>query len=212
VLPVKEICSLARTKGIVSMVDGAQVAGMMPIDVKAIGCDMYGSSPHKWLMAPKGSGFLFVRDALIDRMWSNTTTSGWDDKKSRAARFQQYGSSNIPIVAGMVASIDFTNQIGAERIEKRGRELADYILQQMMARGAEPWTSADPEMRRAIVTVNVPPVKMPDLEQWMWKTHRIRIRGGAPNKIRLSTPYYLQRAEIDRFLDRFDEYKKTMAA
>jgi selenocysteine lyase/cysteine desulfurase len=209
VLPVKEICALARSKGIVSMVDGAQVAGMMPIDVKAIGCDLYGSSPHKWLMAPKGSGFLYVRDEIIDRIWSNTTTSGWDDKKSRAARFQQYGSSNIPIVAGMIAAIDFTNQIGLERIERRERELANYILEQMMHRGAESWTSPDPEMRRAIVTVNVAPVKMPDFEHWMWKNHRIRIRGGAPSKIRLSTPYYLQQSEIDRFLEKFDEYKKT---
>ncbi len=208
VLPAKEICALARSKGIVSMIDGAQVAGMMPIDVKAIGCDLYGSSPHKWLMAPKGSGFLYVRDEMIDRIWSNTTTAGWDDKASRAARFQQYGSSNVPIVAGMVASIEFTQKIGLERIEKRERELADYLLEQMIKRGAESWTSPDPSMRRAIVTVNVAPVKMPDLEMWLWKNHRIRIRGGAPNKLRLSTPYYLQRADLDRFLDKFDEYKK----
>jgi isopenicillin-N epimerase len=47
-----------------------------------------------------------------------------------------------------------------------------------------------------------------DLENWMWKTHKIRIRGGDPNKLRLSTPYYLQRKEIDRFLEKFDEYKR----
>jgi hypothetical protein len=47
-----------------------------------------------------------------------------------------------------------------------------------------------------------------DLENWMWKTHKIRIRGGDPNKLRLSTPYYLHRKEIDRFLEKFDEYKR----
>jgi isopenicillin-N epimerase len=51
---------------------------------------------------------------------------------------------------------------------------------------------------------------MPDLEYWMWKQHKIRIRGGAPHKIRLSTPYYLQKAEIQRFLEKFDEYKRSV--
>ena len=46
-----------------------------------------------------------------------------------------------------------------------------------------------------------------DLENWMWKTHKIRIRGGDPHKLRLSTPYYLQKKDIDRFLEKFDEYK-----
>ena len=49
---------------------------------------------------------------------------------------------------------------------------------------------------------------MPDLEYALWKQHKIRIRGGAPNKIRLSTPYYLQKADIQRFLDAFDGYKR----
>jgi isopenicillin-N epimerase len=208
VLPVKELCALARSKNIISMVDGAQVSGMMPIDVKAIGCDMYGSSPHKWLMSAKGTGFLYVRNEMIDRLWSNTTSAGWDDKTTRAARFQQYGSANIPVVAGMVAAINMTNEIGLDRIEKRERYLADYLLQQMISRGAESWTSPNPAMRAAIVTVNVPGVKRMDLENWLWKTHKIRIRGGDPSKLRLSTPYYLQKAEIDKFLERFDEFKK----
>ncbi|MBV9671132.1 MAG: aminotransferase class V-fold PLP-dependent enzyme [Acidobacteriales bacterium] len=212
VLPVKQICALARSKNIVSMIDGAQVAGMMPIDVKDIGCDMYGSSPHKWLMSPKGSGFLYVRDEMIDRVWSNTTSAGWDDRKSRAARFQQYGSSNIPIVAGMVASIDFANQIGLDRIERRGRELSDYALNQMKSRGIESWTSPDPRMRCAITTYNLAPIKIGDMERAMWNEHRIRIRGGAPSKLRLSTPYYLQKQDLDTFFARFDEYRKSPAA
>ena len=58
------------------------------------------------------------------------------------------------------------------------------------------------------VAVNVPPVPRMDLENWLWKTHKIRIRGGDPNKLRLSTPYYLQKKDIDRFLEKFDEYKR----
>jgi hypothetical protein len=47
-----------------------------------------------------------------------------------------------------------------------------------------------------------------DLENWLWKTHKIRIRGGEPNKLRISTPYYLQKKDIDRFLAKFDDYKR----
>src|SRR5438874_6044559 len=57
VLPAKELSALARTKGILSAVDGAHVPGMMRLNIRELGCDMYSSSPHKWLMAPKGSGF-----------------------------------------------------------------------------------------------------------------------------------------------------------
>jgi selenocysteine lyase/cysteine desulfurase len=208
VLPVKEISALAKSKGIISMIDGAQVIGMMPLNIREIGCDMYGSSPHKWLMAPKGTGFLYVRDEIIDRLWSNTTTEGWDDKKMRAQRFQQYGSANLPVVAGLVAAIKFHENMGLERIAKRERMLADYMLDQMIKRGAESWTSPDAAMRAAIVTVNVPPVQRMPLEKWLWTTHKIRIRGGDPHKLRLSTPYYIQKAEIDKFLQKFDDFKK----
>lgn len=209
VLPVKEIVALARSKGLVSMIDGAQVVGMMPLNVREIGCDMYSSSPHKWLMAPKGTGFLYVRDEMIDRVWSNTTTEGWDNPKLRAARFQQYGSANLPLVAGMIEAIRITQSIGLNAIEQRGRDLADYLLREMMARGAESWTSPNPAMRCAMVTVNVPPVIRVDLENWLWRERKIRIRGGVPpHKLRLSTPYYLQKRDIDRFLEAFDEFKR----
>jgi selenocysteine lyase/cysteine desulfurase len=211
VLPAKELSALARSKGILSAVDGAHVPGMMPLNVHDIGCDMYSASPHKWLQAPKGSGFLFVRDQVIDQVWSTVTTAGWDDPKIRAERFQRIGSSNVPSLMGMRASLQMANEIGMEKIEKRHRELANYILAQMVQRGAESWTSPDPAMRCAIVTVNVPPVKRMPLENWMWTTQKIRIRGGDPSKLRLSTPYYLQKKDIDRFLAAFDQYKKSLA-
>src|SRR5882672_9787409 len=89
VLPVKELSALARGKGILSAVDGAHVPGMMRLNVGDLGCDFYSASPHKWLQAPKGSGFLYVRDEVIDRVWNTIATEGWDDTKIRAERFQK---------------------------------------------------------------------------------------------------------------------------
>jgi selenocysteine lyase/cysteine desulfurase len=208
VLPAKELSALARSKGILSAIDGAHVPGMMRLNIRDLGCDMYSASPHKWLQAPKGSGFLYVRDEVIDRVWNTIVTEGWDDPKIRAERFQRIGSSNVPSLWGLRASIKLANDIGVERIERRHRMLADYMLEQMKKRGAGSWTSPDPALRCAIVTVNVPPVPRRDLENWLWTTYKIRIRGGDPNKLRLSTPYYLQKKDIDRFLEKFDEYKR----
>ena len=211
VLPAKELCALARSKGIISAVDGAHVPGMMRLNLHQLGCDLYSSSPHKWLQAPKGSGFLYVRDEMIDRLWSTIATEGWDDVKLRAERFQRIGSSNVPALCGLRASIQLANDIGMDRIERRHRQLCDYILAAMVKRGAQSWTSPAPSMRCAIATVNVPPIVRMDLENWLWKEKKIRIRGADPNKLRLSTPYYLSKQDIDRFLDAFDEYKKSKA-
>jgi isopenicillin-N epimerase len=211
VLPAKEICALARSKGILSAVDGAHVPGMMKLDVHDLGCDMYSASPHKWLQATKGTGFLYVRDEVIDRVWNTIATEGWDDTKLRAERFQRIGSSNLPTLCGLRAAIEFANHIGMERIEKRHRQNANYILSEMIRRGVASWTSPDPALRCAISTVNIAPLKMPDAEQWMWKEKKIRIRGGAPSKIRLSTPYFVLRKDTDRFLAAFDEYKSKKA-
>jgi len=211
VLPAKELSALARSKGILSAVDGAHVPGMMSLNLHDIGCDMYAASPHKWLQATKGSGFLYVRDEVIDQLWGTVVTEGWDDKKIRAERFQRIGSSNVPALCGLRASVKMANDIGMERIEARHRQLADYMQAEMTRRGAESWTSPDAALRCAIVTVNVPPLKRAALENWLWKTQKIRIRGGDPSKLRLSTPYYLQKKDIDRYLAAFDEYKKSAA-
>jgi len=212
VLPAKELCALARSKGILSAVDGAHVIGMMKLNVHGLGCDMYSSSPHKWLQAPKGTGFLYVRDEVMDRLWNTIVTAGWDEPKLRAERFQRIGSSNVPALWGLRAAVQLANQIGMDRIEKRHRQMANYILGEMVKRGAESWTSPDAALRCGIASVNVPPIQIAEIENWMWKNKKIRIRGGGPSKIRLSTPYYLLRKDVDRFLAAFDEYKKGKAA
>jgi selenocysteine lyase/cysteine desulfurase len=207
VLPAKELCALARSKGILSVVDGAQVVGMMRLHMHEIGCDVYTSSPHKWLVAPKGTGFLFVRDEVVDRIWSTVVTGGWDTLHT-VERFQHFGTANLPALWGLRASVELANKIGMERIEKRHRQMADYIHAEMIKRGAQTVTSPDPAMRCAIATVNVPPIDRMQLEMWMWKTHKIRIRGSQPSKLRLCTPYYLLRPDIDRFLEKFEAYKR----
>ena len=212
VLPARELCALARSKGILSAVDGAHAPGMMKLNIHDVGCDFYTSSPHKWLQAPKGCGFLFVRDEMIDRLWNTIATEGWDEPKIRAERFQRIGSSNVPVLCGLKASIALADRIGMERIEKRHRQMAGYILKEMLKRGAVSWTSPDPALRCGIATVTVAPQKMPDMENWMWKEKKVRIRGALPHKVRLSTPYYLLPQDVDRYLAAYDEYRAAHPA
>jgi len=71
---------------------------------------------------------------------------------------------------------------------------------------AQSWTSPEPALRCGIATVNVPGIERMDLEHWLWRQRRIRIRGGEPSKLRLSTPYYLLRRDVERYLEGFDAY------
>ncbi|MGH9482391.1 MAG: aminotransferase class V-fold PLP-dependent enzyme [Terriglobales bacterium] len=212
VLPARELCALARDKGLLSAVDGAHVTGMMRLNVHELGCDFYTSSPHKWLQSPKGSGFLYVRSGMEGRLWNTIVSSAWDDPSGGAYRFQQIGTSNVPALWGLRASIEFANRIGMDRIEARHREQNEYIRNAMEQRGATNVTGLDPSLRCAIVSMDVSPIQRMALENWMWSTHKIRIRGGEPSRLRLSTPYYLLRADLDRFLAAFDQYRRTRAA
>ncbi|MFB0872324.1 MULTISPECIES: aminotransferase class V-fold PLP-dependent enzyme [unclassified Sphingobium] len=209
VLPAKEIAALARSKGILSAFDGAHAPGMIKVDLNDMGCDLYTGSMHKWLFATKGTGFLYLRDrSVMDRVWNTIATGGYDDPTRMADRYMQIGSSCIPTLMGLNAAIALANQIGMDRIEARGRSLADYIHGEMMKRGAESWTSPDPYLRGAIATVNIPPVQRMELQDWLWTNHKVRIRGGNPSKLRLATPYFMSKADIDRFLGLYDEYRK----
>jgi isopenicillin-N epimerase len=206
-LPAKELCALARSRGLLSFVDGAQFLGMMRLDVADLGCDAYCASGHKWLQGPKGTGFLYIRNDVLDRIWNTFAGAGWDDPAKRAMRFQQFGTGNMPCLWGLSAAIRFAEQVGVSRIERRQRELADELLQRLLERGVTSWTSPDPACRSAMVTVHVPSVLRRELQAWLWSTHRIRIRGSDPSALRLSTAYYVQPGEINRFLEKFDEYQ-----
>ncbi|MFC3441300.1 aminotransferase class V-fold PLP-dependent enzyme [Sphingobium rhizovicinum] len=209
ILPAKQIAALARSKGIISAFDGAHAPGMIKVDLNDIGCDLYTGSMHKWLFATKGTGFLYLRDkSVMDRVWNTVATGGYDDPTRMADRYMQIGSSCIPTLMGLNAAIDFANAIGMDRIEARNRMLTDYIHAEMTKRGAESWTSPDPALRGAIATVNVPGVQRMELQDWLWTNHKVRIRGGNPSKLRLATPYFLSKADIDRFLSLFDDYRK----
>jgi len=203
VMPVREICTLARERGIFTVLDGAQAVGQIPVDVKAIGCDAYFSSPHKWLLAPAGNGFLYLRRDVASRVWTTLASGEWANDKDPGLRLQQRGTGNLSLLLGLEAAIDFHQRVGPERWTARIKQLGDYLRAGLRRiEGVKIHSSIHPEMSAGITTWRLeghPPYEMVDE---IWKRARIRPRAVSQEwGIRTSTCVYNSEQEIDRLLE-----------
>jgi selenocysteine lyase/cysteine desulfurase len=126
VLPVEKIAEITRRRDIIFVVDGAHPPGMMPVDIRRIGCDFYTASGHKWLLGPRGTGILYVAEPHIKRL--KRFTSAYDENHvpadvgswdADARRLNFVWTNNIHDLLGLGAAIDFHNEIGAERAHAR---------------------------------------------------------------------------------------------
>jgi isopenicillin-N epimerase len=213
VLPAREICAWARQNYLLSFIDGAHVIGQFPINLHDIGCDFYITTPHKWLLSPKGIGVLYIREGASDQLWNTIATGGWDDYKSHAARLMQFGSTSVCILAGLVAAIDFWKTVGPERIERRIRELHAYVKAKMAAQpGAVMISAPGTEFTAGICAVEFPGFDRPKFQQWAYTNHHIRCRGTTANRLRISTHIYNSKADLDRFTGVLADYRKRNTA
>jgi selenocysteine lyase/cysteine desulfurase len=208
VLPVKEICRLARARGILTHVDGAHAIGQVPLDLHDLGCDFYAASPHKWLLAPKGTGVLYIREELLDRLWVNTASADWRNYERKAFRFSNVGTSNLSVMVGFKAALDFYSTIGAERIYGRIHELAqrvrtrlkDYPQLRLVNASADAFYQG---------MVSVEPVKG-DLKRLVEACAARNIRiAGSPQRIRIATHIFSQSTELNAFFDTVDRAQRS---
>ncbi len=201
-LPARELCAIARERGALALVDGAQVVGQAQVDVKALGCDAYVASPHKWMMGPKGTGILYIRRDLQDRFWTTLASYQWDNHADGAFRFMQYGTGSVPVVEGLVAAIRFIDRIGMARIQRWDtmltERLRDGLAKIPAVRVASP---ADPRLASAITTFRVDGVKAKALQDALW-ARQVRVRAQNDERgVRLSAHMYVSPADIDTILD-----------
>ncbi len=118
-MPIREIADLAHANGSLCVVDGAQAAGSMAVDVKALGCDAYASCGHKWLLGPAGTGFLYIsakQRRAIDPIVLQ------DGEKAYSG---STGVRNIPGILGLASSMDYLREIGQETIWKHNMNLRE---------------------------------------------------------------------------------------
>jgi isopenicillin-N epimerase len=211
ILPAKEICALARERGVLSHVDGAHAIGQVPLDLHDIGCDFYGTSPHKWLMAPKGTGVLYIREERLKDLWVNIATANWNNYDMKAYRFSWFGTSNLSVMVGLKAALDFHKEIGSERIYARMHALAKQVRDRVARypRVKIVNASADEFYGGLVSFEPVPPVPVGATTGGLKKiadecaARNIRIAGG-PERIRIATHIFTQPTELNAFYDALD--------
>lgn len=136
VLPVAALAALCREKGVWFHVDGAQAAGMVPVDLKSLGCDSYAASGHKWLGGPRETGLLFIRRDRIEEirpLHLGAYSSGEFDFSGQliytdGVRRHEYGTRDAASVVALAEATRFQREIGPERIAARNAALADALI------------------------------------------------------------------------------------
>ena len=204
ILPAKEICAMAGNHGVLTQVDGAHAIGQIPLDLHDIGCDFYTTSPHKWLMAPKGTGTLFIRESRLKDLWANIATANWNNFDMKAYRFSWFGTSNLSVMVGLKAALDFHQQLGPEIVYARIHELASQVRERLLRFPQLRVVNASSDrFYGGMVTFE------PDALKWkgdlksvleLCAARNIRI-AGAPDHIRIATHIFTQPAELDAFFD-----------
>lgn len=140
ILPIVEIGKIARSHGILYLVDACQSAGHVPIDVREIGCDMLSVTGRKYLRAPRGTGFLYVRKEVQDQLKTlfldghslQSVTEEEYQLRADARRFELY-EKNRALSLGLGEAVDYALSIGVDRIWQRIRYLAGVMRQRLAA-------------------------------------------------------------------------------
>ena len=192
---------MARAHGILSLVDGAQAVGMFPIDLHDLGCDAYSASLHKWLLAPVGTGVLYVRESARPRIRSAYA----HDATLEAPAYAPPGTSDLPVRAGIGAALDIAETVRLDNVERRTRYLSDYLKNRLSAvaqitllSGSTPATSCPGstifEMEGVDALAAVP------LIAERASIHIDEHQRDGHNAIRISTHVYNTTDEIDRLV------------
>ena len=201
IFPVKKICQMARSRGIETIVDGAHAFAHLPYKVTDLDCDYYGTSLHKWLCAPQGSGFLYVRKEKIAALWPLMAADvEWKDN---IRKFEEIGTHPVAVTAAISEALDFHEGIGAERKAARLR----YLKNRWAHRLAENprvtiLTPFDPQQSCGIGYFSVAGIDHGKLAQNLWEKHRVITTPWGHHDfsgIRITPNVYTTLAEIDTF-------------
>jgi selenocysteine lyase/cysteine desulfurase len=208
--PVQRLSRLARSKGIVTIVDGAHALGQFPFKLRDLECDAYGVSLHKWLLAPLGNGCLFVRKEMIPKFWPLQAAPEQQDADIR--KFESIGTHPWAIRAGLGEALAFHQAIGAERKAARLRHLT---LRWANALKVHPrikiYTDlSEPPQAWGVAAVTIEGMDVRSLAKFLMDKYRIitvPLVGGAPpnsvfdyQALRISPNVYTTLEEVDTFV------------
>jgi selenocysteine lyase/cysteine desulfurase len=211
IFPVKEICALARARGIITIVDGAHAYAQFPFALRDFDCDYYGTSLHKWLLAPIGTGFLYVRPDRIGRTWALQPAAA--SQAGSIRKFEEVGTHPAANHNAIAEALVFHQGIGVERKAARLRYLKDRWATRLKTQPKiQLHTSLDPALSCAIGTVGIDGVAPATITARLWEKWRIiatPITHAEYAGIRVTPNVYTTLEEIDVFADAMDEIRRS---
>lgn len=211
ILPVKEICEMAHSKGVKVMVDGAHAIAHFQFKIDDLGCDFYGASLHKWLSNPLGAGLLYVKKEHIPKVWPLLAESSRED--GDIARLNHTGTIPVHTDLAIASSIAYYQKIGAKRKEDRLRYLQNYWTSKVRnLPGVIINTPEDPKRSCAIANVgikNMKPSLLADKLLKQYKIYTVAIDGKGVYGCRITPNIYTTTQELDQLVNAIKELSKT---
>jgi isopenicillin-N epimerase len=217
--PVRRLSRLARSKGIVTIVDGAHALGHFPFKLRELECDAYGVSLHKWLLAPIGNGCLYVRREMIPRFWPLQAAPEQQDADIR--KFESIGTHPWALRAALGEALAFHQAIGAERKAARLRYLTLRWANALKAHPRIRLLSnlGEPPEIWGVAAVAIDGIDVRDLARFLMDKYRVitvpLVGGAPPNQVfdyqalRVSPNVYTTLEEIDTFTAAMEDALKN---
>ena len=210
ILPVKKITDMAKKHGIETIVDGAHSFGLLDYNIPDLGCDYYGTSLHKFLSAPIGSGMLWIKKEKIEKIWPlvcNDKPNGTDIRK-----FETLGTRSFPIEQGIGEAVNFQNGIGSKKKEERIRYLKNYWATRVQnIPKVKIHTSFKDEYACAICGVSVDGMTPGELDSALFSNYKIHTVGIVWENIscvRITPHVYTRIQELDKLVMAIDTIAK----
>jgi selenocysteine lyase/cysteine desulfurase len=207
ILPVAKISAMAKKHGIEVLVDGAHSFGLLDFNIPDLGCDYFGTSLHKFLSAPIGSGLLWIKKEKIGKIWPlvcNDKPRGEDIRK-----FETLGTRSFPIEQGIGEAVNFQFGIGKKRKEERIRYLKNYWAMRVKdIPKVKIHTSFKPEYACAICGVSVDGMTPGELDSALFNTYKIHTVGIVWENIscvRITPHVYTRLEDLDRLVKGIEE-------
>jgi len=218
IFPIREICRMARQRGIEVVIDGAHAFGHFEFKQKDLDCDIYGANLHKWMMAPIGTGFLYVKKEKIKKIWPLFPAA--DPQGDNIRKFEHIGTHPDWLELAVGDALAFHHGIGGKRKEERLRYLRNYWAKKLeKLPGVRIMTSFDPEQSCGIGTYTVENFDMGKLAQVLFDKHKIYVIAvGVPSPelggenivgMRVTPSIYTTLRELDIFIEAVSHYVKN---
>ena len=190
---------MAHKKGIKVCVDGAQSVGMFPFDIHELECDFYTASSHKWLFAPKGTGFLYARKDRIGELKPLLLNRHFGETDIRM--LEAYNTRNLPEVLGLGAALEYHQLLGPKVKAERIYKLKDYFRQQLHKDDRFVFkTPADHDLSAGIQLVEVKNKPVSEVQEALMSEYQIDCRpmySHGLNALRISLSVFVTLKALD---------------